>query len=57
LPPVSLTTVVHLDLRVANISANFRKNSKWSQCLYQGLGGRWYMKTWSKKYRDTVTIR
>jgi transcription initiation factor TFIIB len=28
LPPVSLTTVVHLDLRVANISANFRKNSK-----------------------------
>jgi hypothetical protein len=42
---------------LANISANFRKNSKWSYCYYQGLGGRWFMKkTWSKKSRDTVPL-
>ncbi len=29
---------------VANISANFRKNSKWPYCYFQGLGGRWFMK-------------
>ncbi len=34
---------------LANISANFRKNSKWPYCYFQGLGGRWFMKkTWSK---------
>ena len=43
---------------VANNSANFRKNSKWPYCYYQGLGGRWFMKkTWSKKSRDTVPLR
>ncbi len=43
---------------LANISASFRKNSKWSLCYYQGLGGRWSMKkTWSKKSRDTVPLR
>jgi hypothetical protein len=26
------------------ISANFRKNSKWPLCYFQGLGGRWFMK-------------
>ncbi len=43
---------------LANISANFRKNLKWSKCYYQGLGGRWFMKTtWSKKSRDTVPLK
>ena len=43
---------------LANISANFLKNLKWSYCYYQGLGGRWFMKqTWSKKSRDTVPLR
>jgi hypothetical protein len=42
---------------LANISENFWKNSKWSYCCYQGLGGRWFMKkTWSKKSRDTVPL-
>ncbi len=42
---------------LANISANFRKNSKWFLCYYQGLGGRWFMKkTWGKKSRDTVPL-
>ncbi len=41
----------------ANISANFQKNSKWPECYFQGLGGRWFMKkTWSKKSRDTVPL-
>ncbi len=35
LPPVSLIPVVHL---YENISANFRKNSKWPQCYFRGLG-------------------
>ncbi len=26
---------------LANISANFRKNSRLPQCYFQGLGGRW----------------
>jgi hypothetical protein len=43
---------------LANISANFRKNLKWSLCYYQRLGGRWFMKkTWSKKSCDTVPLR
>ncbi len=29
---------------LANISSNFRKNSKWPKCYLQGLGGRWFMK-------------
>ncbi len=42
---------------LANISANFRKNSKWPYCYFQGLGGRWFMKkTWSKKSNDTVPL-
>ncbi len=59
LPPVSLipASICHRCHWLANISANFRKKSKWSQCYYQGLGGRWFMKkTWSKKSRDTVPL-
>ncbi len=42
---------------LANISANFRKNSKLSKCYFKGLGGRWFLKkTWSKKSRDTVPL-
>ncbi len=41
----------------ANISAIFRKKSKWPWCYFQGLGGTWFMKkTWSKKSRDTVPL-
>ncbi len=29
---------------LANISVNFRKNSNWPYCYFQGLGGRWFMK-------------
>jgi hypothetical protein len=42
----------------ANISANFRKNSKWSWWDTLGLGGNWFMeKTRSKKSRDTVPFK
>ncbi len=42
---------------LANISANFQKNSIWSYFYYQELG-RWFMKkTWSKKSRDTVPLK
>jgi hypothetical protein len=43
---------------LANISANFRKNLKWSKGNTLGLGGNWFMKkTRSKKSRDTVPLR
>ncbi len=51
LRPMLMTPVAIRNLPpwLANISANFGKNSKWSYCYYQGLGGRWFMKkTWSK---------
>ncbi len=42
---------------LANISANFRKNSKRSKQNTLGLGGNWFMKkTRSKKSRDTVPL-
>ncbi len=42
---------------LANISANFRKNSKRSKWNTLGLGGNWFMKkTRSKKSRDTVPL-
>ncbi len=42
---------------LANISANFRKNSKRSKWNTLGLGGNWCMnKTRSKKSRDTVPL-
>jgi hypothetical protein len=42
---------------LANISANFRKNSKRFYWDTLGLGGNWFMKkTWSKKSRDTVPL-
>ncbi len=42
---------------IANISANFRKNPKWSYWYALGLGGNWFMKkTRSKKSRDTVPL-
>ncbi len=42
---------------LANISANFRKNSKRSNWNTLGLGGNWFMKkTRSKKSRDTVPL-
>ncbi len=42
---------------LANISENYRINSKWRQCYFQALLGRWFMKkTWSKKPRDTVPL-
>ncbi len=42
----------------ANISANFRKNSKRPQWYNQRLGGNWFKKkTRSKKSRDTVPLR
>ncbi len=42
---------------LANISANFRKKSKWSKWNTLGLGGNWFMKkTRSKKSRDTVPL-
>jgi hypothetical protein len=42
---------------LANISANFRNNSKRSKCDTLGLGGNWFMKkTGSKKSRDTVPL-
>jgi hypothetical protein len=41
----------------ANISENFRKNSKRLLCYNKGLGGTWFMKkTRSKKSRDTVPL-
>ena len=41
----------------ANISANFRKNSKRSKWDTLGLGGNWFIKkTRSKKSRDTVPL-
>ncbi len=41
----------------ANISANFRKNSKRPYWYTQGLGGNWFMKkTRSRKSRDTVPL-
>ncbi len=44
-------------LWAANISANFRKNSKRSFWYNQGLGGNWFMKkTRSKKSHDTVPL-
>ncbi len=43
---------------LANISANFRKNSKRSKWNTLGLGGNWFMKkTRSKKSRDTVPLK
>ncbi len=42
---------------LANISANFRKNSKRSKWNTLGLGGNWFMKkTRSKKSRHTVPL-
>ncbi len=42
---------------LANISANFRKNSKRSKRNTLELGGNWFMKkTRSKKSRDTVPL-
>ncbi len=42
---------------LANISANFRKNSKLPLCYFQGLGGKMiHEKTWSKNSRDTVPL-
>ena len=42
---------------LANISANFRKNSKRSKWNTLGLGGNWLIKkTRSKKSRDTVPL-
>ncbi len=42
----------------ANISPNFRKNSKRPWCYNQRLGGNWYKKkTRSKISRDTVPLR
>jgi hypothetical protein len=41
----------------ANISANFRKNSKRPEWYNQRLGGNWFKKkTRSKKSRDTVPL-
>jgi hypothetical protein len=41
----------------ANISTNFRKNSKRPYWYNQGLGGNWFMKkTRSKKSRDTFPL-
>ncbi len=41
----------------ANISANFRKNSKRPYWFNQGLGGKWFMKkTTSKKSHNTVPL-
>ncbi len=41
----------------ANISANFRKKSKWPKWYTQVLGGNWFMtKTRSRKSRDTVPL-
>ncbi len=42
---------------LADISANFRKNSKRSYCNTLGLGGNWFIKkTRSKKSCDTVPL-
>ncbi len=70
LPPVSTTPVAKMGEKfvtgvadtggapwLANISANFRKNSKRSKWNTLGLGGNWIMKkTRSKKSRDTVPL-
>ncbi len=41
----------------ANISANFRKNLKWSYWDTQGPGGHWFMKkTWSRKSRVRLPL-
>ncbi len=41
----------------AIISANFRKNSKWSQWDTQRPGGHWFMKkTWSRKSRVRLPL-
>ncbi len=43
---------------LANISANFRKNSKRSKRNTLGLGGNWFMKkTRGKKSRDALLLR
>ncbi len=40
-----------------NISANFRKNSKWLQWNTWGPGGPWFMKkTWSRKSRVRLPL-
>ena len=40
-----------------NISANFRKNSKWSYWNTQGPRGHWFMKkTWSRKSRVRLPL-
>ncbi len=58
LPPVSLTPVANLppvstshaelvakfEPSLANIFANFQKNSKWPLCYFQGRRRRWFMK-------------
>ncbi len=44
LSPVSLTPVVNSLSPVSNISASFRKNSKWPQWDNQGPGGNLFMK-------------
>ncbi len=41
---------------LATISANFWKNSKWSYCYYQGLGGRWLMKKPEAKNLVTLSL-
>ncbi len=41
----------------SNISANFRKNSKWPQWNTWGPGGHWFMqKTWSRKSRVRLPL-
>ncbi len=48
----------HLPPWAANISANFRKNSKRSYWNTLGLGGNWFLKrTRNKKSRDNVPLR
>jgi hypothetical protein len=43
---------------LANISANFRKNSKWPPVLLSGAWGNMiHEKIWSKKSCDIVTLR
>jgi hypothetical protein len=55
LPRLSLTPVVHLELRISPES--FRKNSKQPYWYNKGLGGNWFMKkTRSKKSRETVPL-
>ncbi len=42
---------------LANISANFRKSSKWLWCYFRGLGGKWFMKKLEAKNLDQKYTR